>query len=188
MVLGNALCALNLVSTVMANGVCCYYEMHKEEERKKEQEKSIRQAIQEEWERQRFVEMMNRQHDKDQEESHHSQRVMMRGQALGPITDLNRMTSEGELCRDQTSCSSRPEISAGARILHSKGYSFSRLGSASSTMEVRDFVIAETNMNIRKHRIMMSSSSSTNKDTAISLMKQTSLMDSDEELEEVCVE
>eukprot|EP00934_Nitzschia_sp_Nitz4_P007279 Nitzschia sp. Nitz4//scaffold27_size158506//53309//53842//NITZ4_002595-RA/size158506-processed-gene-0.72-mRNA-1//-1//CDS//3329545473//7269//frame0 len=67
MVLGNALCALNLASTVMANGVCCFYEMQREEERMREQQQSIRQAVHSEWERQRFLEMMERQREKELE-------------------------------------------------------------------------------------------------------------------------
>lgn len=45
MVLVNALCALNLVSSALLNGACCCYQMHEEDERRKKQEAAIQRAI-----------------------------------------------------------------------------------------------------------------------------------------------
>lgn len=86
MVLVNALCALNLASTMMANGVCCFYEMQREEERKTEQQLTIRQAVHSEWERQRYMEMMERQRENEIQaaalQMQRRQRLMMTKQAF----------------------------------------------------------------------------------------------------------
>ena len=49
MVLLNALCAVNLASSVLVNGVCCYYQMKEEKERRKVHHESILRAVREEW-------------------------------------------------------------------------------------------------------------------------------------------
>lgn len=66
MVFGHALCAVNLASAVLANGMCCFYEMRREEERRKEQHSTIRQSVHSEWERQRYLDMVERQTIEDQ--------------------------------------------------------------------------------------------------------------------------
>jgi hypothetical protein len=55
MVLGSALCALNLASSFMVNGVCCYYQMQEEEEKRKEQHEAIQKAIRFEIDRNRHM-------------------------------------------------------------------------------------------------------------------------------------
>lgn len=47
---------LNLVASVMMNGVCCIHAMEEEERRKKETEKTMRKVINVEWQRQRLME------------------------------------------------------------------------------------------------------------------------------------
>jgi hypothetical protein len=59
MVLGGALCALNLASSFMVNGVCCFYQMQEEEEKRKEQHEVIQRSI-------RFEIDRNRQMDKEE--------------------------------------------------------------------------------------------------------------------------
>ena len=66
MVLTQTLCAINLATAVLANGMCCFYETRREETRKTEQQTAIRQTIHTEWERQRYLDMMKRQAEKDQ--------------------------------------------------------------------------------------------------------------------------
>lgn len=61
MVFNEALCAANLASAVLANGVCCFYQMRREEVQKQQQEVTIRQTIFSEWERQRYLDMVERQ-------------------------------------------------------------------------------------------------------------------------------
>ena len=61
MVFSYAFCALNLASTLVANGICCVYQMHKDEERKQEQEAILRETIQARWELHRLEEMSERQ-------------------------------------------------------------------------------------------------------------------------------
>lgn len=60
MVVGDPLCVLNFVSGAMINGVCCYYDLAKEEERRKAQQDAIRQAMRKEWEHHREVEFEER--------------------------------------------------------------------------------------------------------------------------------
>jgi hypothetical protein len=55
MVLGSALCALNLASSVMVNGVCCFYQMQEDEEKRKEQHGAIQKAIRFEMDRNRHM-------------------------------------------------------------------------------------------------------------------------------------
>jgi hypothetical protein len=61
MVFSYALCAVNLASAALANGICCIYQMHKDEARKKEQEAIIRETIHSEWERHRHADMSDEQ-------------------------------------------------------------------------------------------------------------------------------
>ena len=61
MVFSEALCAANLASAVLANGMCCLYQMRREEVQKQEQEATIRQTIDSEWERQRHVDRIERE-------------------------------------------------------------------------------------------------------------------------------
>lgn len=49
MVLADALCAMNLAASVMVNGACCYYQMNEQNERRKEQESILRNAVRSEW-------------------------------------------------------------------------------------------------------------------------------------------
>lgn len=70
MVIGSALCALNLASSVMVNGACCFYEMQKDEERKKEHQKAIRHAMRSEWDRNRHLEIMRRKEEKERDVRH----------------------------------------------------------------------------------------------------------------------
>jgi hypothetical protein len=55
MVFGSALCALNLASSVMVNGVCCFYQMQEDEEKRKEQHGAIQKAIRFEMDRNRHM-------------------------------------------------------------------------------------------------------------------------------------
>ena len=61
MVFSEALCAANLASAVLANGMCCLYQMRREEVHKQEQEATIRQTIDSEWERQRRLDRIERE-------------------------------------------------------------------------------------------------------------------------------
>jgi hypothetical protein len=61
MVFSEALCAANLASAVLANGMCCLYQIRREEVQKKEQEATIRQTIYSEWERHRQVDRIERE-------------------------------------------------------------------------------------------------------------------------------
>jgi hypothetical protein len=49
MVFDYALCAVNLASTAVANGLCCLYQMKKEEARNQEMAVVLRQTIRSEW-------------------------------------------------------------------------------------------------------------------------------------------
>ena len=61
MVLVNALCALNLVSSALLNGACCCYQMAEEDERRKHQEAAIQRAIRNELDIHRQKDMVQRQ-------------------------------------------------------------------------------------------------------------------------------
>jgi hypothetical protein len=61
MVFSYAFCALNLASTLLANGICCVYQMKKDEERKQEQEAILRETIHARWERHRLEEISEQQ-------------------------------------------------------------------------------------------------------------------------------
>lgn len=58
MVIADVLCAVNLAASVMVNGVCCYYQMNEENERRKEHETAIQNAIRNELDVHRRKEMM----------------------------------------------------------------------------------------------------------------------------------
>eukprot|EP00536_Pseudo-nitzschia_multiseries_P001940 jgi/Psemu1/283367/fgenesh1_pg.26_\ len=45
MVIADVLCAVNLAASVMVNGICCYYQMNEQNERRKQEEKAIRNVI-----------------------------------------------------------------------------------------------------------------------------------------------
>jgi len=57
-VLADVLCAMNLAASVMVNGVCCYYQMNEENERRQEQETVIKNALRKELDVHRQKEMM----------------------------------------------------------------------------------------------------------------------------------
>jgi len=52
---------VNLVASVMMNGVCCIHSMQEEEKRQKEQQEALRKAINVEWQRQRLMELEHRE-------------------------------------------------------------------------------------------------------------------------------
>mmetsp|Transcript_20821 Transcript_20821/g.34414 ORF Transcript_20821/g.34414 Transcript_20821/m.34414 type:complete len:213 (-) Transcript_20821:149-787(-) len=56
MVLCEGATILNLVASVMMNGVCCIHAMDEEERRKKETQETMRKVISVEWQRQRLIE------------------------------------------------------------------------------------------------------------------------------------
>ena len=60
MVLVNALCALNLLSSALLNGACCCYQMAEEDERRKKQEAAIQRAIRNELDIHRQKDMAQR--------------------------------------------------------------------------------------------------------------------------------
>lgn len=51
MVFTSTLCALNLVSSCMVNGLCSFYQMQEEERRMKQQQEAIQNSIREEYDR-----------------------------------------------------------------------------------------------------------------------------------------
>mmetsp|Transcript_29706 Transcript_29706/g.45296 ORF Transcript_29706/g.45296 Transcript_29706/m.45296 type:complete len:212 (+) Transcript_29706:185-820(+) len=57
----DAALVMNLVSSVMMNGVCCISSMGEEERRNKEQKKMIRKAINVEWQRLKLMEFEHKQ-------------------------------------------------------------------------------------------------------------------------------
>lgn len=63
MVIANALCYLNMASSLMVNGLCCYYQMAEEDERRKESEAAIQRAIRNELHLHRHTEMVQRQQE-----------------------------------------------------------------------------------------------------------------------------
>lgn len=55
---------VNLVASIMMNGVCCLHAMHEEEEKKKDHRENLQKAMRVEWQRQRLFE-------KEQEQRQH---------------------------------------------------------------------------------------------------------------------
>mmetsp|Transcript_12607 Transcript_12607/g.35768 ORF Transcript_12607/g.35768 Transcript_12607/m.35768 type:complete len:201 (+) Transcript_12607:89-691(+) len=45
MVVGDVLCAVNLAASIMVNGVCCYYQMSEQNERREQQNEAIQKSI-----------------------------------------------------------------------------------------------------------------------------------------------
>lgn len=58
MVLADVLCAVNLAASVMVNGLCCYYQTNEENERRKEHQMAIQNAIRKELNLHRRQEML----------------------------------------------------------------------------------------------------------------------------------
>lgn len=58
---------INLAASVMMNGVCCIHSMQEEEKRQRDQRESLRKAINVEWQRQRLMELENREETLRQE-------------------------------------------------------------------------------------------------------------------------
>ena len=56
MVVCDGALVLNLMASVMMNGVCCIHVMEEEERRKKEQREALRKVVEVEWQRQRLME------------------------------------------------------------------------------------------------------------------------------------
>jgi hypothetical protein len=121
MVLHHALCAVNVASAVLANGVCCFYDMKKEEERKQEQESLIRQSIHSEWERQRFMEMIERQEERDSLKRQEARRINLmetKHQSVDPATKctqkdvrkLNLHTTRGHPAQQTPSSQRHPPM------------------------------------------------------------------------------
>ena len=58
---------IHLVSTVLTKGLCCYYDMHQEEERHKEHSQMIRNTIRSEWDMHLQMERMRRDEERERE-------------------------------------------------------------------------------------------------------------------------
>jgi len=88
MVFTFAICALNLASTLVANGICCMYQMQKEEERKKEYEAFLKDLIQSEWDRhhnrRESQDVKKEQGETEKEEDDTDDRNPVEGQRIRP--------------------------------------------------------------------------------------------------------
>eukprot|EP00339_Tiarina_fusa_P018925 CAMPEP_0117050704 /NCGR_PEP_ID=MMETSP0472-20121206/35007_1 /TAXON_ID=693140 ORGANISM="Tiarina fusus, Strain LIS" /NCGR_SAMPLE_ID=MMETSP0472 /ASSEMBLY_ACC=CAM_ASM_000603 /LENGTH=189 /DNA_ID=CAMNT_0004764585 /DNA_START=316 /DNA_END=885 /DNA_ORIENTATION=+ len=96
MVLGSAMCALNLASSAMVNGVCCMYQMQEEEERQKAHHDAIKRSIRSEYERNRKLDMEQRLREKE---------MTMYTLQLSEARRRNLMAKKTSLnCSSQKSC------------------------------------------------------------------------------------
>lgn len=194
MVLTQAVCAVNLATAVLANGMCCCYEMKKEEDRKKEQDAIIRQSISSEWERQRFLEMIERQEERDSLKRQEERRfyLMSTKKSIDPATkstkkNFFRKPNQGNSSQTQAQS---PSIGWANRLLEPSGaFRRTRSRPRSVFQKHKDAVYED-----RAHRPNLEVFTDPTESHDFQLRNLSSLMDDcegdepDEEFEEVCIE
>ena len=92
MVMNHAICAVNVASAVLANSMCCFYEINKEEDRNRESS-MIRQSVNSEWEREHFVDMIaqeEEERDTLKRQEDRRRKLMATKQSYDPATQSTR--------------------------------------------------------------------------------------------------
>lgn len=190
MVVAHALCLANLASAVLANGVCCCYEMRREEERKSEQQAAIRQTIHSEWERQRYLDMIQQ---KVVNEELSSQLQDARRSHLMAVKQAVTLSNSETVNISTTDAGTRgqPQVSPQRTLLRQRSQSSSQSGSVASTFSRPDLKskTPDVNLNHRHSSGLRVLGSSPSNSYDAPLRNLSSLMDDcDEEMEEVYIE
>lgn len=196
MVLQHAVCAVNLASAVLANGMCCFYEMKKEEESKQVQEAMIRQSIHSEWERQRFLDMIERQQERDALQQQEKRRIylMQAKQSFDPATESTKhpWNRRHDLHYYDSSHSQIQSIGQRNRLIGTSG-AFARISSTRPNNP--EFTKLNSSLYEREHRPTLPVYTGLVDDSdEYQLRNLSSLMDdfedeeSDNEFEEICIE